>query len=53
MPLRKALQDRHRIMVRAVDAGQFNGLRASLHLYNDAAQVDALLAALRVELGAG
>jgi selenocysteine lyase/cysteine desulfurase len=53
MALRKRLQDRHHIQVRAVDAQQFNGLRASLHVYNDAAQVDALLAALRVELGAG
>jgi cysteine desulfurase/selenocysteine lyase len=53
MALRKRLQDRHHVQVRAVDSQQFNGLRASLHVYNDAAQVDALLAALRVELGAG
>ena len=45
--LRSTLLARHRINIRAVDARQWNGLRASLHLYNDGAQVAALVEALR------
>jgi selenocysteine lyase/cysteine desulfurase len=49
--LRKTLLDRHRINVRLVDRKQWHGLRVSLHVTNAAADVDALLAALHVELG--
>jgi selenocysteine lyase/cysteine desulfurase len=48
--LRSSLLARHRINIRAVDVHQWNGLRASLHVYNDEAQVDALTAALRALL---
>jgi selenocysteine lyase/cysteine desulfurase len=51
--VRKALQDRHGIQVRAVDKRVFNGLRVSTHVYNTQAHVDAFLAALREELGHG
>ena len=49
--LRTVLFDRHRINIRVVDKRQFNGLRASLHVFNDDSHVDALLAALQAELG--
>jgi selenocysteine lyase/cysteine desulfurase len=45
--LRSTLLARHRINIRAVDVKQWNGLRASLHVYNDQAQVDRLADALR------
>lgn len=48
--LRSTLLARHRISIRAVDPRQWNGLRASLHVYNDDAQVDTLLRALLAEL---
>ena len=51
--LRKTLQDKHGIQVRAVDKRVFNGLRVSTHVYNTQAHVDAFLAALREELGSG
>jgi selenocysteine lyase/cysteine desulfurase len=51
--VRKALQDRHGIQVRAVDKRVFNGLRVSTHVYNTAAHVEAFLAALREEVGTG
>jgi selenocysteine lyase/cysteine desulfurase len=41
---------KHRINIRAVDVKQWNGLRASLHVYNDEAQVHALVDALRAAL---
>ena len=46
MKLRSSLLARYRINIRAVDAQQWHGLRASLHLYNDAAQLGVLVAAL-------
>jgi selenocysteine lyase/cysteine desulfurase len=49
--LRKTLLERHRINLRLVDKRQWNGLRASLHVYNTPAHVEALLAALHAELG--
>ena len=49
--LRATLLAKHRILVRVVDPAAFHGLRISAHVYNDDAQVDALLAALRAELG--
>jgi selenocysteine lyase/cysteine desulfurase len=51
--LRSALLTRHRINIRAVDARQWNGLRASLHLYNDEHQVATLVAALAPLLAGG
>lgn len=48
--LRTALFENHRINMRAVDKKQFNGLRASLHVYNSQAQVEALMSALQEEL---
>ena len=49
--VRAALLAKHHINIRQVDKKQYNGLRASLHLYNDARHVDTLLGALRIELG--
>lgn len=49
--LRTTLFDKYRINIRVVDKKQFNGLRASLHVFNDDGHVDALLSALRDELG--
>jgi selenocysteine lyase/cysteine desulfurase len=51
--LRKTLQDKHGIQVRAVDKRVFNGLRVSTHVYNTQGDVDAFLMALRAELGSG
>jgi len=48
--LRSTLLAQHRINIRAVDVKQWNGLRASLHMYNDEAQVDAFVRALRESL---
>jgi selenocysteine lyase/cysteine desulfurase len=48
--LRSALLAKHRINIRAVDVNQWNGLRASWHLYNDEADLNRLLEALRVQL---
>jgi selenocysteine lyase/cysteine desulfurase len=48
--LRSNLLARYRINIRAVDVKQWNGLRASLHVYNDEAQVARLLEALRALL---
>lgn len=43
---------RHRINVRVVDAKQFNGLRVSVHVYNDAAQLELFVDALREAMAA-
>jgi selenocysteine lyase/cysteine desulfurase len=48
--LRTTLFAKHRITLRVVDDKQWHGLRASVHVYNDARQVAALVEALRVEL---
>ena len=45
--LRSTLLSKHRINIRAVDVKQWNGLRASLHVYNDAGQLDVLVDSLR------
>lgn len=50
--LRSALMRKYRIALRAVDPKQFHGLRASLHVYNDEAHVEALVRALAMELHA-
>jgi selenocysteine lyase/cysteine desulfurase len=49
--LRSVLLAKYRIGIRAVDAKQWNGLRASLHVYNDEAQLRLLVDALRAMLG--
>lgn len=49
-PIRLALAERHNVFVRVVDEDGFKGLRASPHVYNDAADLKALVAALRTEL---
>jgi selenocysteine lyase/cysteine desulfurase len=51
--VRARLLARDRIAIRAIDPKVFHGLRISTHVHNDDAQVDALLAALRRELGTG
>jgi selenocysteine lyase/cysteine desulfurase len=48
--LRTVLASKYRILVRSVAKSAFNGLRVSAHVYNDDAQADALMAALRAEL---
>jgi selenocysteine lyase/cysteine desulfurase len=48
--LRANLVMRHKILLRVVDQAGFRGLRASLHLYNDSADIDALVEALEQEL---
>jgi selenocysteine lyase/cysteine desulfurase len=48
--LRDRLRDRHKVMVKMVEKQWFNGIRLSAHVFNTEADVDAALAALRVEL---
>lgn len=48
--LRDRLHDRHRLIVKMAEKRWFNGLRFSPHVFNDEAQVDLALAALRDEL---
>jgi selenocysteine lyase/cysteine desulfurase len=48
--LRERLRDRHRVMVKMVEKRRFNGIRLSAHVFNTEADVDAALAALRIEL---
>ncbi|MCC7054483.1 MAG: aminotransferase class V-fold PLP-dependent enzyme [Gemmatimonadaceae bacterium] len=49
--LYERLLTRHHVVVKVVPGQWFNGHRISTHLFNTAADVDALLAALSVELG--
>jgi selenocysteine lyase/cysteine desulfurase len=48
--LRAVLADRYRIHVRAVEQGDYRGLRASPHLFNTSDDVQALIRALKQEL---
>ena len=48
--LRQALLERHRIVVKMVEKRRFNGIRFSPHVFNDEAQIDRALSALRSEL---
>ncbi|MBX9897824.1 MAG: aminotransferase class V-fold PLP-dependent enzyme [Qipengyuania sp.] len=50
LAMRKALLERHRIVVKMVDKRRFNGIRFSPHVFNDEAQVDRALSAFRSEL---
>jgi selenocysteine lyase/cysteine desulfurase len=45
------LREKHHIEVKVVPANWFNGQRISTHLFNTEQDVDALVAALRAELG--
>jgi selenocysteine lyase/cysteine desulfurase len=47
---RSSLLARNKINIRAVDAKQWNGLRVSLHTYNDETQLPLLIDALRLAL---
>ena len=49
-PLMLRLRARHSVVVRAIPAEWFNGLRLSTHLFNTEAEVDAAVEALRIEL---
>ena len=44
------LRDRHRVIVKMVEKQWFNGIRLSPHIFNTEAEVDAALAAIRVDL---
>lgn len=50
---RSALLARNKINIRAVDVKQWNGLRASLHVYNDQAQLHAFVEALKALIASG
>jgi len=49
--LRSTLLSKYKLNIRAVDTKQWNGLRASLHIYNSQAQADKLVECLRAQLG--
>lgn len=48
--LRDRLHDRHGIIIKMAEKRWFNGIRLSPHIFNDAAQVETAVAALRTEL---
>lgn len=48
--LTRLLRERHQVIVRAIPADWFNGLRFSTHLFNTGAEIEAAAAALRAEL---
>ena len=48
--LRDRMRGRHGIIIKMAEKRWFNGIRLSPHIFNDAAQVDAALNALRIEL---
>ncbi len=50
--LRRNLLMRHKIYIRVVELSGFLGLRASVHLYNNSEDVEALVTALHAELTA-
>jgi selenocysteine lyase/cysteine desulfurase len=49
--LRDRLRVKHRVIVKMVEKRWFNGIRLSAHVFNTEADIDAALAALRIELG--
>ncbi|MEO7103181.1 MAG: aminotransferase class V-fold PLP-dependent enzyme, partial [Gemmatimonadaceae bacterium] len=49
--LHQTLRDKHKIEVKVVPGNWFNGSRISTHLFNSDQDVDALVAALKIELG--
>ncbi|MEO7043429.1 MAG: aminotransferase class V-fold PLP-dependent enzyme [Gemmatimonadaceae bacterium] len=48
--LHERLRDKHKIEVKVVPGNWFNGSRISMHLFNSEQDVDALVAALNIEL---
>lgn len=50
--LRRNLLMRHKIYIRVVELSGFLGLRASVHLYNNSEDIEALVTALHAELAA-
>ena len=48
--LHQRMRDKHKIEVKVVPANWFNGNRISTHLFNSEQDVDALVAALNIEL---
>lgn len=48
--LRDALHDKHGILVKMVEKQWFNGIRLSPHVLNTAADIDAVLRAIRLEV---
>jgi selenocysteine lyase/cysteine desulfurase len=48
--LRRRMQDRHGVVVKMAEKRWLNGIRFSPHIFNDEAQVERALAALRTEL---
>jgi len=51
LTLHNAFRERHNVVVKVVPTNWFNGHRISTHLFNTESDVDALVAALRSELG--
>src|SRR6185437_16139771 len=49
--LHERLRDKHKIEVKVVPGNWFNGNRISTHLFNSEHDVDALVAALQLEVG--
>ena len=49
--LRDTLLARHGVVVKMVEPTIFNGIRLSPHIFNTETEIDAALAAIRVELG--
>ncbi len=49
--LHNRLRTKHKVVVKVVPANWFNGHRISTHLFNSDRDVDALLGALKVEVG--
>jgi selenocysteine lyase/cysteine desulfurase len=52
-PLLVRMRERFGVVARAIPGEWFNGLRFSTHIFNTEAEIDAAVAALRSELGAG
>lgn len=48
----KRMHDRHQVIIKMAEKRWFNGIRFSPHIFNDEAQIDTALAALRIELEA-
>jgi len=47
---RARIREKHNIQLKVVPKNWFNGIRVSTHLFNSEQEVDALVAALRIEL---
>jgi len=49
--LRQRLHEKYKVVTRNIGKEHFNGLRVSPHIFNTEADVDALVAAVRAEMG--